>query len=45
MGIDVLVKFAPDAGMFDFVRLADFLEEAFGIRADLVPAESVREEL
>jgi predicted nucleotidyltransferase len=43
--LDVLVRFAPGATLFDFVGLADFLEETLGIRVDVVPVEALREEI
>jgi hypothetical protein len=43
--LDVLVKFAPGATLFDLVGLADFLEERLGIRVDVVPVDALREEI
>jgi len=43
--LDVLVRFAKGATLFDFVGLADFLEEILGIRVDVVPVDGVREEI
>ena len=43
--LDVLVRFAPGATLFDLVGLADFLEEKLGIRVDVVPVDALREEI
>jgi predicted nucleotidyltransferase len=43
--LDVLVKFASGATLFDLVGLADFLEERLGIRVDVVPVDALREEI
>jgi len=43
--LDVLVRFAPGATLFDLVGLADFLEEMLGIRVDVVPVDALREEI
>jgi hypothetical protein len=43
--LDVLVRFAPGATLFDLVGLADFLEERLGIRVDIVPVDALREEI
>jgi len=43
--LDVLVRFAPGATLFDLVGLADFLEETLGVRVDVVPVDALREEI
>jgi len=43
--LDVLVRFTPGATLFDLVGLADFLEERLGIRVDIVPVDTLREEI
>ena len=43
--LDVLVRFAKGATLFDFVGLADFLEEILGIRVDVVPVDALRAEI
>jgi len=43
--LDVLVRFAKGATLFDLVGVADFLEEILGIRVDVVPVDGVREEI
>ncbi|MDM7202671.1 MAG: nucleotidyltransferase family protein [Thermodesulfobacteriaceae bacterium] len=44
--LDVLVKFYKGATLFDFVGLANFLEEKLGIKkVDVVPYDTVRQEL
>lgn len=43
--LDVLVEFAPDADLIHFVSLSLFLEEKLGIKVDVVPYDTVREEI
>jgi hypothetical protein len=43
--IDILVKFHQDADLFDFVGLSQFLEERLNCKVDVVPIDSLREEL
>jgi len=43
--IDVLVKFFKGASLFDFVGLADFLEEKLHGKVDVVPMDTVRDEI
>jgi predicted nucleotidyltransferase len=43
--LDVLVRFAKGATLFDFVGLADFLEEILGIQVDVVPVDALRAEI
>lgn len=43
--IDLLVSFIPGAGLFDLVRLGDFLESRMNRHVDLVPEDSLRIEL
>jgi predicted nucleotidyltransferase len=43
--VDVLVEFGPEADLFDFVGLADFLEEELDCVVDLVPIGSLRAEI
>ena len=43
--IDVLVMFDDEASLFDLVGLADFLEEQFHIKVDIVPIDALREEI
>jgi len=43
--IDILVKFHQDADLFDFVGLSQFLEEHLNCKVDVVPIDSLREEL
>ncbi len=43
--IDVLVDFADDADLFDFVGLGLFLEEKLGQKVDVVPRKALRKEL
>lgn len=42
---DILVRFGEGATLFDFVGLADFLEEELNIKVDVVSERAVREEL
>lgn len=43
--VDVLVKFLEGATLFDFVGLADFLEERLSVKVDVVSERSLRPEL
>lgn len=43
--IDVLVDFAEDADLFDFVGLGLFLEEKLGQKVDVVPKRALRKEI
>lgn len=43
--IDILVEFKEGADLFDFVALADFLEERLGRKVDLVTRRAVRPEM
>lgn len=43
--LDVLVEFGREADLFDFVGLADFLEEKLACAVDLVSLGSLREEI
>jgi len=43
--LDVLVEFASDADLIHFVGLSLFLEEKLGIKVDVVPYDTVREEI
>ncbi|MDQ1317213.1 MAG: uncharacterized protein QG588_864 [Candidatus Poribacteria bacterium] len=43
--IDILVRFLEGATLFDFVGLANFLEEILVMRVDIVPVDTVREEI
>ena len=43
--LDILVSFFEGATLFDFVRLSDFLEEKFNVKIDIVPVDTVREEI
>jgi len=43
--IDVLVEFYHDADLFDFVGLSQFLEERLSCKVDIVPLNSLREEI
>jgi len=43
--LDVLVRFLPGASLFEFVALADFLEEKLGRKVDIVSERAVRPEL
>ena len=44
-GIDILVRFLEGATLLDFVGLADFLEQKLKVRVDIVPVDTVREEI
>lgn len=43
--IDVLVDFEDNASFFDLIRVGDFLEEKLHRKVDVVPKESLREEI
>jgi len=43
--VDILVKFLDRATLFDFVGLADFLEEKLHVKVDIVSERAVRPEL
>ena len=43
--IDVLVEFEEGANLLHFVGLSLFLEEKLGLPVDVVPYDSIREEL
>ncbi|MGC8720946.1 MAG: nucleotidyltransferase family protein, partial [Thermodesulforhabdaceae bacterium] len=43
--IDILVRFKDGATLFDFVGLAEFLEEKLGIKVDLLSERAIRPEL
>lgn len=43
--LDVLVKFYKGATLFELVGLSIFLEEELGIKVDVVPHDSLREEI
>lgn len=43
--LDILVRFYKGATLFDLTGLADFLEEKLNIAVDIVPIDTVREEI
>jgi predicted nucleotidyltransferase len=43
--VDVLARFLEGASLFDFVGLADFLEEKLNLRVDVVSDRAIRQEL
>ncbi len=43
--VDILVRFLKGATLFDFVGLANFLEEKLNLKADIVPVDAIREEI
>ena len=43
--IDILVKFDPNATLFDFVGLGNYLEEKLKIKVDVVSEGGIRPEL
>lgn len=42
---DILVRFLKGATLFNFVGLADFLEEELKVKVDIVPIDTVRKEI
>jgi len=43
--LDILVDFAIPVGLFDFIRLKNFLEEITHCRVDLVTPDALRPEM
>lgn len=43
--VDILVRFGKGATLFDFVGLANFLEEELNLKVDVVSERAIREEL
>lgn len=43
--VDILARFLEGATLFDFVGLANFLEEKINLRVDLVSDRAIRQEL
>lgn len=43
--IDLLVRFLEGASLFDFVGLANFLEDKLDLKVDIVSERAVRDEL
>jgi len=43
--VDILVRFHKDATLLDFMGLSMFLQEKLDIDVDIVPQDTIREEL
>lgn len=43
--VDILVKFSPNATLFDFIGLGNYLEEKLKIKVDVVSGGGIRPEL
>lgn len=43
--IDILVEFEKEANLLHFISLSFFLEEKLGLLVDIVPIDSIREEI
>jgi len=43
--VDILVKFSPNATLFDFVGLGNYLEEKLKVKVDVVSEGGIRPEL
>ena len=43
--VDILVKFSPNATLFDYVGLGNYLEEKLKIKVDVVSERGIRPEL
>lgn len=43
--IDILVEFSKGADLIDLIGLSYFLEDKLGIKVDIVPINSLREEI
>jgi predicted nucleotidyltransferase len=41
--VDILVRFKDEATLFDFVGLAEFLEEKLGIKVDILTINAVKQ--
>lgn len=43
--VDILVEFSEGATLFDFVGLADYVEKNLNLKVDIVPVDTIREEI
>jgi len=43
--IDILVEFSEGATLFDFVDLAEYMEKKLNLKVDIVPIDTIREEI
>ena len=43
--VDILVRFNPNASLFDFVGLGNYLEEKLKLKVDVVSERGIRPEL
>jgi hypothetical protein len=43
--VDLLVMFFEGATLFDFVGLADYVEGKLNLKVDIVPIDTIREEI
>ena len=43
--IDILVEFEETADLFDLIRLSQFLEKELNSKVDIIPKQSLKEEL
>lgn len=43
--VDILVRFLEGATLFNFVGLADYLEERLKLKVDIVPVDTIRQEI
>ncbi len=43
--VDILVAFYKGATLFDLVGLADYVEEKLHLKVDIVPIDTIREEI
>ena len=43
--VDILVNFLEGATLFDFIGLANYLEEKLKIKVDIVPVDTLRREI
>ena len=43
--VDILVRFSPNASLFDFIGLGNYLEEKLKIKVDVVSERGIRPEL
>jgi len=43
--VDILARFLEGASLLDLVGLANFLEEKLNLKVNIVPADTIREEI
>lgn len=43
--VDILVEFAVPVGLFEFIRLKNYLEELLGLPVDLVTPDAIKDKM